>query len=163
MTDVFDEPEHAAPADDLAPLDLRWLAAGVDVGLSVAAVLVGIAVGIGLVVALGLTGVTAAWLALAVAAGSVLTPYAVSWWLIVRDGQSIGKRWVDIRIVRTDGRLPGFFAGVVLRSWTMLLASRLCSVADLLDGAMVLRRDRRALHDHLAGTRVVRGSVPFRR
>jgi uncharacterized RDD family membrane protein YckC len=54
------------------------------------------------------------------AAALMLAPLAISvyqWYLIAKQGQSIGKRWQGIRIVQMDGAPVGFLRGVVLRVW----------------------------------------------
>ena len=83
-------------------------------------------------------------------------PTVISWVLIAEEGQSLGKRWTGLRIVRTDGSLPGFWNGVVLRSWVVAFLIRLCGVFYVVDALLVLRADRRAGHDWIAGTRVIR-------
>lgn len=78
--------------------------------------------------------------------------------LIVKTGQSVGKRVVKTRIILQSGYLPGFWQGVVLRSWliqALALIPLLGGFIGLLDVLMVFRSDRRCLHDHIAGTRVV--------
>lgn len=78
--------------------------------------------------------------------------------LITRTGQSLGKRMVKTRIVLQDGRLPGFWRGVVLRSWltaSLGFIPLFGSVIGLIDLFMVFRTDRRMLHDHIAGTSVI--------
>jgi uncharacterized RDD family membrane protein YckC len=82
----------------------------------------------------------------------------VQWTLIAKSGQSIGKRMVKTRIVRMDGSSAGFLRGVLLRSWVPL-ASSLIPIAggiiNLVDALWVFTDERRALHDHIAGTKVI--------
>jgi uncharacterized RDD family membrane protein YckC len=68
-------------------------------------------------------------------------------------GQTIGKLVVGVRVVATDGELlPGGAAFLrALAHWASL--SFLLGVGHLLAG---LRKDKRALHDLLAGSRVDR-------
>lgn len=103
---------------------------------------------------------SAVWVYGAMGTG-LLAVSAVQWWLVVRDGQSVGKRWLDIRIVRTNGTLPGFYYGIAVRSWLPLVLGLTCGLFRLVDLLSILRQDRRTLHDHLAGTRVVRADLPF--
>ena len=42
--------------------------------------------------------------------------YAFQCFLIARSGQSIGKRWLGLRIVRQNGEPAGFVRGVLLRA-----------------------------------------------
>jgi uncharacterized RDD family membrane protein YckC len=86
------------------------------------------------------------------------------WWTVSRDGTTVGKRLVGIRIVNfQDGRPPGFLAGVVVRGWVprglvvlLGLVTSLGGALSLLDGALVFSAGGRTLHDRLAGTRVIK-------
>jgi uncharacterized RDD family membrane protein YckC len=82
------------------------------------------------------------------------------WWLTVR-GQTVGKRLAGIRIVlANDDRPPGFVRAVVIRSFLNAVFTSVGSVGALYgiaDILFILRPDRRCIHDHLAGTRVVEG------
>jgi uncharacterized RDD family membrane protein YckC len=80
------------------------------------------------------------------------------WILISRTGQSLGKRWSRIRIERMDGGRVTFGTGVVLRNWVpkvMGAVPYLGMLFQLIDALYIFRADRRCLHDHIAGTRVV--------
>ena len=81
------------------------------------------------------------------------------WILISRTGQSLGKKWTGIRIERTDGSQVTFGNGVVLRNWVPKVMGAfpyLGMIFHLVDCLYIFREDRRCLHDHIAGTRVVR-------
>jgi uncharacterized RDD family membrane protein YckC len=41
------------------------------------------------------------------------------WYLISTTGQSLGKRWLGVQIVRVDGSPSGLRHGVILRSWIL--------------------------------------------
>lgn len=75
--------------------------------------------------------------------------------LLLRSGQTIGKRALGIRIVcvRTEDR-PGFVRIVLLRSFVNSLLFRipLYWIADCL---LIFRPDQRCIHDWLARTKVV--------
>lgn len=127
------------------------------------------------------------WLVIAnaIAAVAYLLVQAV---LITRTGQSLGKRLLGLRIVRPDGRLPGFARGVLLRSWLfllpyavvnlllpelwfelaselgftpmlMMLLTYLGYAAHAIDPIFILGGARRCLHDHVAGTDVVHAAA----
>src|SRR5262245_9544924 len=66
-------------------------------------------------------------------------------------GQTIGKRLFGLRIISTRGRTPGPLGGIVrfLALLLSILPAGLGWIWCLFD------RERRALHDHLAGTYVV--------
>ena len=90
--------------------------------------------------------------------GPMLVVTIVQWFLIARNGQSIGKRIIRTRIVRLDGSNPGFVYGVLLRSWVLIglqFIPLLGYFIGLADALFVFRRDRRTIHDHIAGTKVI--------
>jgi uncharacterized RDD family membrane protein YckC len=81
------------------------------------------------------------------------------WLLISRTGQSLGKKWTGIRIEKIDGSRVTFGTGVVLRNWVpkvMGAVPYLGMLFHLIDCLFIFREDRRCVHDHIAGTRVVR-------
>jgi uncharacterized RDD family membrane protein YckC len=81
------------------------------------------------------------------------------WVLISRTGQSLGKKWTGIRIERLDGFAISFATGVLLRNWVPKLIGgvpTLGAVFQIVDCLFIFRDDRRCIHDHMAGTRVVR-------
>jgi len=81
------------------------------------------------------------------------------WVLISRTGQSLGKKWTGIRIEKIDGLRLSFGSAVVLRNWVpkvMGMVPYLGAVFHLVDLLYIFREDRRCLHDHFAGTQVVR-------
>jgi len=81
------------------------------------------------------------------------------WVLISRTGQSLGKKWTGIRIELLDGRPVSFSTGVFLRNWVPKLIGAvpyLGTLFQLVDCLYIFREDRRCIHDHMAGTRVVR-------
>jgi uncharacterized RDD family membrane protein YckC len=120
----------------------------------------------------GAEGEPPPWNPLAFAAS--LVPLALQWMLIARTGQSVGKRYLGMSIVRADGQRPGWVQSVLLRHGvftaltvmpTLLGAAQVpVSVLQpltLLVGAFsvanvlrILQPSRRCLHDLLAGTYV---------
>jgi uncharacterized RDD family membrane protein YckC len=100
---------------------------------------------------------------------------------LAKTGQTIGKSLEGIQVVRADGSPAGFLRGVFLRSMTLPLAALvtdgattalddwpglaamgiagLVGLAVALDPWLILLPDRRALHDYIAGTRVIRTYV----
>jgi uncharacterized RDD family membrane protein YckC len=81
------------------------------------------------------------------------------WYLIATRGQTIGKRMLKLRVVKTDGRAVGFVDGVILREWVITAVTSLPFigfVAALADGLMIFGAERRCLHDLIATTKVVR-------
>lgn len=75
--------------------------------------------------------------------------------LLVRDGQTIGKKIVDIRIVSVEtGQNAGFGSNVVMRAWVNSLLSTIPFYA-FVDILFIFRDDQRCIHDLIAGTHVV--------
>lgn len=174
----------AAPLPSLAPRTLRLAAALVDLLVALPLVLLWAVAAVGSVgLSLGLLAGamkerpwltqagtalagTVAWVVLAAAsvALGLLTLY--QWALLSTRGQTIGKRFVGIRIVDLEGRPAGFVSALVLRSLVFSsllslvvgLTSALVPFAGLtffaLDLLPLLGEDRRCLHDYFAGTQV---------
>jgi|SRR5579883_2065454 len=90
----------------------------------------------------------------------ILLLTAVQFWLLTTRGQSVGKAIVKVRIVRvSDGENGGFFTNVIKRS----IFSGLLNMVPLywlVDTCLIFRDDRRCAHDFIAGTRVVKSSIP---
>ncbi|WP_308034523.1 RDD family protein [Neisseria lactamica] len=118
-----------------------------------------------------LLGTTSFWVGLAgILAYTVIQIYYMS-----RDGQSLGKKIMRIRVLKTDGRNPGFVGTVLVReiAWSVLVAI-IAAVIGLAVGdngenainllaflanfvlLFMVKRDRRTLYDILADTVVVK-------
>jgi uncharacterized RDD family membrane protein YckC len=96
---------------------------------------------------------------IAVGAITGLLFYIYQCQLIAATGQSLGKRWSNVRIVLENGDPPGFLRGVVLRSWALFalrVIPGLGYIVGLVDSLMVFSEGRRCLHDRIAGTRVLK-------
>ena len=78
-----------------------------------------------------------------------------NWVLITRTGQSIAKRMLRMRIVTTDGELPGFVKGVQVRLWFTALINQFCGLFSLADALFIFGEPRRCIHDYMASTIVV--------
>jgi uncharacterized RDD family membrane protein YckC len=82
-------------------------------------------------------------------------------YLLVRRGQSVGKKAVGVRIVDADsGEIPHWVRLVFVRQGVPGLVSTIPYVGWLfllLDVLFIARDDRRCIHDHLAGTIVCAG------
>ena len=136
-----------APMDILYPAQ-RWrrLAAWlVDLPLSPAAFVTGmLSADMG-----GPAFVTMALLVL----GIVGVPYQVV--LLRREGQTVGKFLLRIRIVDEETGLKGtVFRSVVLRYFVNWLLT-LIPPYVVIDHVLILSKSRRCVHDYLAGTKVV--------
>jgi len=118
----------------------------------------------------GLSGVPVAlafWLTdgawVGVAAGVVpLGLVAYQCYLVATTGQSVAKRGLGLRIVRLDGSPVGFVAGVVTREWVLFALGCVPGLGLLLrlvDAILIFGEERRCLHDHFSGTKVVLASA----
>jgi uncharacterized RDD family membrane protein YckC len=78
--------------------------------------------------------------------------------LVHRFGQTVGKRMMGIRVVRTDGSRVGFGRFIFLR-WLPLFVVGFIPVigfvSSLLDPLLIYRDTRQCLHDNIADTKVV--------
>jgi uncharacterized RDD family membrane protein YckC len=80
-------------------------------------------------------------------------------WLVASNGQSIGKRLVGIKVVRTDGSRASFVRIFLLRNLVNGLPNLLPYVGwlyQLADPLLIYQDSRRCLHDLIADTTVVR-------
>jgi uncharacterized RDD family membrane protein YckC len=92
----------------------------------------------------------------------VLALAAYQIYLLSTTGQSLGKRWMKIRIVRMDGSAPGFVHAFLLRSIVSGLPRMIPIVGNifsLVDALFIFRQDRRCIHDLIANTRVIPASA----
>lgn len=84
--------------------------------------------------------------------------FAANLVMLHRHGQSVGKRIVGIRIVRSDGSRCALGRIVGLRMGVPILISLIPFagyVFGLLDPLSIFREERRCIHDHIADTIVV--------
>lgn len=84
------------------------------------------------------------------------------WYLISTTGQTLGKKWLGIKIVKMDGSDVDFVSGVVLRSWVIGFIGMVPYIGGcvgLLDALWIFGEEHRCLHDHIAGTKVVLTSM----
>ncbi len=104
---------------------------------------------------------TAAGLSITVVANLAILGVNLVW--LAREGQSIGKRAVGIRIVRQTGELASlgrlvFLRYLAINAIAILLNAVLLvagSILQLVNYLLIFREDRRCLHDHIADTVVV--------
>ena len=77
---------------------------------------------------------------------------------LAKNGQTIGKKLVGIKIVRTDGSKPSV-GYIVLRRQGPISAFQLIPFAGmilgLVDILLIFRETRQCLHDNIADTRVI--------
>lgn len=101
----------------------------------------------------------ALWGALAASVVLLIGVSIYQWVLLTQTGQSLGKRWTRIKVVRTNGQPADFVHVVLLRVLVMGMVQGLAggcgSILGLVDVLFIFREDRRCIHDHLADTKVV--------
>jgi uncharacterized RDD family membrane protein YckC len=83
---------------------------------------------------------------------------ALNGYLLATQAQTIGKRAMGLRIVNLDGTNAKFSTIVMRRvlPFHVLATIPIIKYIALIDVLFIFREDRRCLHDHLAGTRVVK-------
>ena len=93
------------------------------------------------------------------AAAGWLAYLLLNGWLLHSKGQTLGKWIVGTRIVDLDGQVPPLARVMLLRLMLLgVLTAAIPSMGwalSLFNVLLVFRADRRCLHDHIAGTRVV--------
>lgn len=90
---------------------------------------------------------------------TLVTFLLLNGYLLVRDGQSIGKKIIGMRIVTLEGEVPPFTQIILLRHALVMFVTSFPLVGMflyLVDVLFIFRGDKRCVHDHLAGTRVVK-------
>ncbi len=76
-------------------------------------------------------------------------------WAQLTWGQSIGKRMLKIKVVRSDGSPIELWRLLVLRNLAIQAISQFCSLVGLVDALFIFGNEQRCLHDYLADSMVV--------
>jgi uncharacterized RDD family membrane protein YckC len=82
------------------------------------------------------------------------TFFLVNGYLLFMRGQTVGKLVVRAKIVNLEGEVPNFAKLVILRYILPALLAQF-PLIGLIDVLMIFGKERRCLHDYMAGTRVV--------
>ena len=91
---------------------------------------------------------------LALAAVLAIVILQVVW--LTKDGQTIGKKALGMRVVSVEtGENGEFVKNVVLRAWVNSVLSIIPPYA-LVDILLIFRKEKQCIHDLIAGTRVVK-------
>jgi len=97
--------------------------------------------------------------ALAMTAVGLVSFFAINGYLLANYGQTVGKRLVKTRIVSVhDGKILPFWKVALVRYGPFWLVSYIPIAGIIMayvNPLFIFRRDRRCLHDHIAGTKVV--------
>jgi uncharacterized RDD family membrane protein YckC len=83
----------------------------------------------------------------------------VHYYFLNKSGQTVGKRILSIKIVDLENNLTGANPLILKRYLPMSVVSLipiLGSVLMLIDALFIFRKDKRCVHDFIAGTRVVK-------
>ena len=87
-----------------------------------------------------------------------LTILVINLRLLGRQGQSLGKKWAKVRVVRMDGSPASLGRQVGLRYIVNGIPGAIPMVGgiySLVDILFIFRDDRRCIHDMIADTKVV--------
>lgn len=82
----------------------------------------------------------------------------IQWRSLAAKGQSIGKKVANTRIAMMDGAKPPVLDIVIKRYGFVILISLIPFIGVILpwiDILMIFKKDRRCLHDLVAGTQVL--------
>jgi uncharacterized RDD family membrane protein YckC len=83
---------------------------------------------------------------------------SIQGWLLINYGQTVGKKFMEIKIVDLNGNLPSFgkvYGFRYLSMSIMPLLPGLGGLLSLVDILCIYRKDRRCIHDMIAGTKVI--------
>jgi uncharacterized RDD family membrane protein YckC len=75
--------------------------------------------------------------------------------LLSRQGQTIGKFLLGIRIVSVSGQVSGFLQAVLVRKWICTAIGYFIPFYNLINFVLLFTSSKRCLHDYISGTRVV--------
>ena len=90
----------------------------------------------------------------------IAATFVYQMYLLSRDGQTLGKKMVGIRIVKVNTGLNGGFVANVLVRGIFNGVLGFIPFYSLVDILFIFRGDRRCIHDLIAGTRVVAAPRP---
>lgn len=161
-TETFSEAEsehiqqtvEAGPESRLASLGERFAAAVIDI-------VINILISIPLIFVLGLDAIQTPTFAI-IAFGlvySLVTYVIVHGYFLFNFGQTVGKRFLNIRIENLNGQQSAIGNIVLLRYLPILVLVNIPfigGIIGLVDICFIFRKDRRCVHDFIASTRVCR-------
>jgi len=84
---------------------------------------------------------------------------ALHGYFLAQNGQTIGKKLIGIKIVLMDGNKPSFWTLIAKRYllvWVVVSIPMLGGLLNLVNICFVFRKDKRCIHDLIAGTRVIK-------
>jgi uncharacterized RDD family membrane protein YckC len=96
---------------------------------------------------------------LGISACSFVIYLLINGYFLAKDGQSIGKKLLGIKIVRTNGSQADFVRIVTRRLLPVQVAGLIPTVGPflgLIDALFIFRQSKKCLHDDIADTVVIR-------
>jgi len=166
MTNLY-APPRAAVRDVVDPAATLVLAdRGTRLGASILDSFVAAAMIAGPAIVFGIAGAAAATPGASSAAGSIATVGLVlslvgliAWcWLtvrfVVKNGQSIGKKMLGIKVLRKDGTSASLGRVILLRNFVVALLGMIPFFA-FVDALFIFAESRQCIHDKIADTIVV--------
>jgi uncharacterized RDD family membrane protein YckC len=90
------------------------------------------------------------------AALATLGLFGYQLFLVIQHGQSLGKRMLGLRVVRSDGSKADAVRIILLRNVVPGFVNFACSLFGLVDALFIFTQERRCLHDIIADTKVVK-------
>lgn len=89
----------------------------------------------------------------------------INGYFLAQNGQTVGKKVLDIKIVDLNGNKPEFVSLIAKRYlplWVISQIPFIGGIFGLIDTLFIFREDRRCIHDIIAGTKVVENtSIEF--
>ncbi|MGB3620437.1 RDD family protein [Ketobacter sp. MCCC 1A13808] len=85
--------------------------------------------------------------------------FLINYRFLTRDGQTIGKKALSIRIVDLDGQIPDFKSNLIPRYAVYMLPGQIPLIGQLfsfINVCFIFRADKRCIHDLAGKTRVVK-------
>ncbi len=103
------------------------------------------------------SGLSAVAILFAVASGIAFLGFAIyQLSMVVRQGQTLGKKTMNIRIVNySDGQVPSAGRLIGMRYVLNSFLGRIIPFYAVIDVLLIFGSERRCIHDYLAGTKVV--------
>ncbi|MCP5064035.1 MAG: RDD family protein [Ignavibacteriae bacterium] len=88
-----------------------------------------------------------------------ITFFMMNGWLLYKYGQTIGKAILKIKIIDQNKKLPDLMTSYVIRYLfisIMPLIPLFGILIMMIDFILIFQKDRKCIHDHLAGTTVIK-------
>jgi uncharacterized RDD family membrane protein YckC len=89
---------------------------------------------------------------------SALVYFAINYRFLIANGQTVGKKVLDIRIVDLSGNIPSFQRQLIVRYLVATFPALIPVVGQFLgaiDVLFIFGKEKRCVHDFIARTRVV--------